>query len=183
MAVDICSRSYALLIRSWQRASERHHRCGLKVRTFDRGPKVRTFDCGHWQFVFRIRLTSANSLAQSHIRRWQRVDFSSCSGHRQPRPDPATSTADTRTIRCGSLMWLQQKLPFSSSVFSKETVFQNGSFERSEKTKKRGARNGKDGVDLDSTSCVVGKRVSMVLHSCLAAAGQLHELATRWAQP
>ena len=128
MAVDICSRSYALLIRSWQRASERHHRCG---------PKVRTFDRGHWQFVFRIQLTSANSLAQSHVRRWQRVDFSSCSGHRQPRLDPATSTAVTRTIRCGSLMWLQQKLPFFSSVFSKETVFQNGSFERSEKTKKR----------------------------------------------
>ena len=126
MAVDICSRSYALLIRSWQRASERHHRCG---------PKVRTFDCGHWQFVFRIQLTSANSLAQSHVRRWPRVDFSSCSGHRQPRLDPATSTAVTRTIRCGSLMWLQQKLPFFSSVFSKETVFQNGSFERSEKTK------------------------------------------------
>ena len=77
MAVDMCSRSNALLIRSWQRAWERHHRCG---------PKVRTIDPGHSsQFGFRVQLTGANSLAKSQVRRCQRVDFSSYAGHwRQP---------------------------------------------------------------------------------------------------
>ena len=36
-----------------------------------------------WAFEFNLPVLT-DSLAKSHVRRWQRVDFSSCAGHRQP---------------------------------------------------------------------------------------------------